>query len=53
MTKSLHTIAHSLFQPSREIPNVTVTGLKLNSSQIEEVIFLLLFPGQKWMAMIL
>ena len=24
MTKSLHTIAHSLFQPSRKIPNVTV-----------------------------
>ena len=47
MTKSLHAIAHSLFQPSREIPNVTVTGLKLNSSQIEEGDLFIAIPGTK------
>ena len=47
MTKSLHTIAHSLFQPSREIPNVTVTGIKLNSSQIEEGDLFIAIPGTK------
>jgi len=45
MTKSLHTIAHSLFQPSRKIPNVTVTGVKLNSSQVEDGDLLIAIPG--------
>jgi len=45
MTKSLHTIAHSLFQPSRKIPNVTVTGVKLNSSQVEDGDLFIAIPG--------
>ena len=47
MTKSLRTIAHSLFQPSREIPNVTVTGVKLNSSQVEDGDLFITIPGTK------
>ena len=47
MTKSLHTIAHSLFQPSRKIPNVTVTGVKLNSSQVEKGDLFIAIPGTK------
>jgi UDP-N-acetylmuramyl tripeptide synthase len=45
MTKSLHTIAHSLYQPSRKIPNVTVTGVKLNSSQVEDGDLFIAIPG--------
>ena len=47
MTKSLHTIAHSLFQPSQIIPDVSVSGIKLNSSQVEKGDLFIAIPGTK------
>ncbi len=47
MTKSLHTIAHSLFQPSRIIQDVSVSGIKLNSSQVEKGDLFIAIPGTK------
>ena len=34
MTKSLQSIAKSLVPPTQAIPDVSVTGIKLNSSQV-------------------
>jgi len=36
MTKSLHTIAQTLFQPDQQIPDVDIKGIKLNSNDVEK-----------------
>ena len=34
MTKSLHSIAKTLVPPTQAIPDVSISGIKLNSSQV-------------------
>ncbi|MBT3180366.1 MAG: UDP-N-acetylmuramoyl-L-alanyl-D-glutamate--2,6-diaminopimelate ligase [Candidatus Marinimicrobia bacterium] len=47
MTKSLHTIAHTLFQPSQEIPDISISGIKLNSSQVKKGDLFIAISGTK------
>lgn len=47
MTKSLHTIAKSLVPPNQEMPDVSISGVKLNSSQVEKGDLFIAISGTK------
>lgn len=47
MTKSLHTIAQSLFPPDQKIPNVNIRGVKLNSKEVKEGDLFVAISGTK------
>tara|TARA_B100000029_G_scaffold144282_3_gene139491 strand:+ start:5207 stop:6655 length:1449 start_codon:yes stop_codon:yes gene_type:complete len=47
MTKSLHTIVQTLVPPSQDIPDVAISGIKLNSAQVEKGDLFIAISGTK------
>jgi len=47
MSKSLHTIAHSLTQPDQDVPDIGISGVKVNSTQVEKGDLFIAISGTK------